>query len=79
MKVLIPMAGLIDKEAELERLSKEIVRLEGEMQRAEAKLANPNFVERAPTQVVAKERQRLDEMRSAVGKLNEQRTRILAL
>ncbi len=79
MKVLIPMAGLIDKDAELERLAKEITRLEGDMQRASTKLANPSFVERAPTQVVAKERQRLDEMRSALEKLSQQHRHIQAL
>ena len=79
MKVLIPMAGLIDKDAELGRLSKEIEKLHTEISRCEQKLQNPSFVERAPTQVVAKERQRLDEMRSALAKLQEQHARIAAI
>jgi valyl-tRNA synthetase len=79
MKVLIPMAGLIDKDAELARLSKEIEKLHTEISRCEQKLQNPSFVERAPTQVVAKERQRLDEMRSALAKLQEQHSRIAAI
>jgi len=79
MKVLIPMAGLIDKDAELGRLSKEIEKLHAEIARCEQKLLNPSFVERAPTQVVAKERQRLDEMRSALAKLQEQHARIAAI
>ncbi len=79
MKVLIPMAGLIDKDAELARLGKEIEKLHTEISRCEQKLQNPSFVERAPTQVVAKERQRLDEMRSALTKLQEQHSRIAAI
>jgi valyl-tRNA synthetase len=79
MKVLIPMAGLIDKDAELGRLSKEVEKLHAEIARCEQKLLNPSFVERAPTQVVAKERQRLDEMRSALAKLQEQHARIAAI
>ena len=79
MKVLIPMAGLIDKQAELTRLAKEIEKLKAEATRCEQKLQNPSFVERAPTQVVAKERQRLDEMHSALTKLQEQSARIAAM
>ena len=79
MKVLIPMAGLIDKAAEQTRLNKEIDKLRSEIARCEQKLQNPNFVEKAPTQVVAKEQQRLDEMRSALIKLQEQYSRINAM
>jgi valyl-tRNA synthetase len=79
MKVLIPMAGLIDKQAELARLAKEIDKLRAEAVRCEQKLQNPAFVEKAPTQVVAKERQRLDDMHSALGKLQEQQARIAAM
>ncbi|HIP53078.1 MAG TPA: valine--tRNA ligase, partial [Chromatiales bacterium] len=59
MKVLIPMAGLIDKEAEAARLEKEIKRLQTDIERTEKKLANANFVERAPEAVVQKEREKL--------------------
>jgi valyl-tRNA synthetase len=79
MKVLIPMAGLIDKDAELARLNKEIEKLRAEISRCEQKLQNPSFVERAPTQVVAKEKQRLDDMHSALAKLQEQHSRIAAI
>ncbi len=79
MKVLIPMAGLIDKEAELARLNKEIEKLRSETMRCEQKLQNPNFAEKAPAQVVTKERQRLAEMRSALDKLQEQSSRIAAM
>jgi valyl-tRNA synthetase len=49
----------IDKAAERERLQKEISRLEGEIAKAKGKLANSGFVERAPPQVVAQEKERL--------------------
>jgi valyl-tRNA synthetase len=76
MKVLIPMAGLIDKAAELARLGREIDKLRNDLARAEAKLANANFVARAPEHVVAKERGRVGEIEAAVIKLEQQRTRI---
>ncbi len=45
---------------EIERLRKEISRVEGEVRRAEGKLSNESFVERAPSAVVANEREKLD-------------------
>lgn len=59
MKVLIPMAGHIDKEAEIKRLDKEIERLSGDVKRTEGKLVNPAFVDKAPAAVVDKERARV--------------------
>ena len=79
MKILIPMAGLIDKQAELSRLSREIEKLQKDLTRSEGKLANPNFVGKAPPAVVHKERNRVTEMQSAISRLREQRTRIEAL
>ena len=79
MQVLIPMAGLIDKEAELKRLDKEIARLEGDVTRTQAKLANPSFVDKAPGAVVEKERERMAESRAAIGQLVGQRAKIQAL
>ncbi|MGE5153394.1 MAG: valine--tRNA ligase [Bdellovibrio bacteriovorus] len=79
MKVLIPMAGLIDKEAELNRLTKEIERLQADVARTEAKLANPAFVDKAPAAVVEKERTKLAESAAAIAKLQEQRTRIAGI
>ena len=79
MKILIPMAGLIDKVAELARLDKEIGKLAGDLERSEKKLTNANFVGRAPREVVDKERRRLEEMRSSLGHLQDQRTKILTL
>jgi valyl-tRNA synthetase len=79
MKVLIPLAGLIDKEAELKRLAKELDRLRADLQRTEGKLANPAFLDKAPAAVVQKERRRLAEGRSAVADLEGQAAKIRAL
>ncbi|MBN2607148.1 MAG: valine--tRNA ligase [Thiotrichales bacterium] len=76
MNILIPMAGLIDKEAELERLNKEINRLESDIQRLEGKLSNDSFVAKAPEAVVAKERQKLDEHKTALKNLKDQHEKI---
>lgn len=79
LKILIPMAGLIDKQAELQRLEKEIYHLEKELTRIEAKLNNPKFIERAPKEVVAKEQQKLEETRTTLLHLQAQQARIQAL
>ncbi len=76
MRLLIPLEGLMDKAAESERLSREVGRLEIEIEKSKAKLANPNFVERAPEQVVATERTRLAENQSALANLREQLDRL---
>lgn len=79
MQLLIPMAGLIDKEAELARLNKEVDRLNGEVTRLSAKLSNTGFTEKAPAKVVALEQQKLDDARSALTQLQAQIEKISAL
>ncbi len=79
MQLMIPLAGLIDKEAELARLNKEMSKLSGDLQRCEAKLANPNFAERAKPEVVAAERKRLEEIRGALAQLTTQEEKIRRL
>ncbi|WP_416461866.1 valine--tRNA ligase [Rubrivivax gelatinosus] len=66
----------IDVEAELARLGKEITRLEGEITKARAKLANENFVARAPAAVVEQETARLDGFTQALDRLQAQRARL---
>nr|WP_067287353.1 valine--tRNA ligase [Marinobacterium profundum] len=79
MEVLVPMAGLIDKDAELARLQKELDRLQGEIKRVVGKLSNAKFVANAPDEVVAKEREKIAESQSAFDKLSEQYAKIEAL
>ena len=79
MKILIPMAGLIDKEAELARLEKEIQRIEKELPRIEGKLGNAAFVDKAPAEVIAKEQEKLVGLQSSLKNLNEQYAKIKAL
>jgi valyl-tRNA synthetase len=79
MEVLVPMAGLIDKDAELARLDKEIDKLDKDVARIEGKLSNQKFVANAPEAVVAKEREKISQFSAAQEKLTEQRGKIAAL
>ena len=79
LQVLVPMAGLIDKDAELARLNKEIQRLQGEVQRVGGKLSNAAFVDKAPPAVIEKERAKLAESEQALANFTEQHARIAAL
>jgi valyl-tRNA synthetase len=72
LRVLIPLAGLIDLGAEKARLAKEIARIEGEIKKCENKLGNANFVANAPAEVVAQERQRIAEWGTQLSALREQ-------
>ena len=72
LRVLIPLAGLIDVEAEKNRLAKEINRIEVEIKKCEGKLGNANFVANAPAEVVAQERQRITDWNTTLTALREQ-------
>ncbi|SEJ53572.1 valine--tRNA ligase [Frateuria terrea] len=72
LRVLIPLAGLIDLGAEKARLGKEIARIEGEIKKCEGKLGNANFVANAPAEVVAQERQRIVDWGTQLEALREQ-------
>ncbi|ELZ5939689.1 MULTISPECIES: valine--tRNA ligase [Providencia] len=78
-ELLIPMAGLIDKDAELARLDKELEKVIKEIDSIESKLANEGFVSRAPAAVVEKERERLAANIEAKGKLEAQKVTIASL
>ena len=79
MKVLIPLAGLIDKDAEIERLSKDISKLEINIGKTRAKLANPGFTDKAPAAVVEKEQQRMQEQEQTLHDLLQQREKMAKL
>ncbi|HEY0210135.1 valine--tRNA ligase [Acerihabitans sp.] len=78
-ELLIPMAGIIDKALELDRLANEVLKLETEIGRIESKLSNEGFVARAPEAVVAKEREKMAGYVDAKAKLLEQQATIANL
>ncbi|HDI3138409.1 TPA: valine--tRNA ligase [Vibrio cholerae] len=78
-ELMIPMAGLIDKDAELDRLAKEIAKTQGEIARIEGKLGNEGFVAKAPEAVITKEREKLAGYQEALVKLKQQKATIAAL
>ncbi len=79
MKILIPLAGLIDKDQEIARLNKEIGKLEQQKNQSEAKLNNQKFTTGAPAAIVEVERERLAATLSAIDDLNQQLTKISTL
>ena len=79
MQLLIPMAGLIDKDAEIKRLTRETEKLNKQVAALTAKLANPGFTGKAPANVVEAEQQKLSDFESALAQLNEQLAKIHAL
>ncbi|QUT02185.1 valine--tRNA ligase [Proteus terrae] len=78
-ELLIPMAGFIDKDAELARLDKELEKVEKDISTLDSKLSNDGFVSRAPEAVVAKERERLATCLNAKEKLIAQKVSIASL
>ena len=74
--VALPLAGVIDLASEAARLTKEIARLEGEISKTQAKLANKDFVARAPEEIVEENRERVAVWSSAVTKLKAALTRV---
>ncbi len=70
LEILIPLGGLIDKDAEINRLQKEIDKLNKELEKAKQKLSNTNFVENAPKDVVDQEIARQLEFTASLAKLN---------
>jgi len=76
LEILVPMAGLIDKDAEIARLNKEIGKLDSDLTRLRVKLGNAGFVDKAPVSVVAKEQEKMQAQQQALATLQEQLERI---
>ena len=76
LDIHIPLAGLIDKNAEIARLKKEIEKLKKEQEKSSKKLNNPSYVKKAPAAVVEQERQRLTDFEQTLEKLEKHFERI---
>lgn len=79
LKVLVPMAGLIDVAAEQTRLTKALEKTRKELAKVEGKLNNENFVSKAPDDVIAKEREKADGYAHSVRELEQQLEQLAAL
>ncbi len=78
-KIMVPLGDLIDKDAELSRLNRELERAAKDLDRTKTKLGNPQFVNKAPEAVVNKEKARLAELEAALSKLNDQLQQVQSL
>lgn len=79
LKVLIPLAGLVDPQAETERINKQLAREEAELDKAKKRLANKRFVDNAPAEVVEDMRSRLATHQARVESLKAQKARMARL
>jgi len=71
--------GEIDKTAELARLDKEIQKISKELPRIEGKLNNPSFVDKAPPDVIDKEKSKYADLQTMLNNLEQQQRKILSL
>ena len=79
IEILVPLAGLIDVAAEIERLGKEIAKVQKDVEMFEKKLGNEAFVARAPAEVLEKDRAKLADATEKLAILNASRAKIQAL
>ncbi len=79
LEILVPMAGLIDPAAELERLAKRQRKAEADRVKLQAKLTNVEFARNAPAEVVAKDQARLEELHLELDQLAAQVSRVTRL
>ncbi len=79
MKLHIPLSGLIDKDAEIARLDREISKLQASIDRLNGQLSNEKYVNNAPAELVAKSREQLAEQEGKISELLGQREKILNL
>ena len=76
--VALPLAGVIDIAAERARLAKEMAKADADIARVDAKLGNPNFVARAPEEVVEEEKEKREEALARKAKIAEALERLKA-
>ncbi len=78
-EIYVPLEGLIDVDKEKERLEKEIEKAKADLARISAKLANKNFVDKAPAEVIEKEKTRHGELAAILGTLEERYGRLTSM
>jgi valyl-tRNA synthetase len=76
MRLLVPLAGIIDKDAEKARINKQRERIATDLARSQGKLGNEKFVNNAPADVVTQEKQRVAEFERQISQLDEQLERL---
>ena len=74
----LPLEGVVDLAAEQVRLNKELQKLDGDIAKIDAKLANADFLERAPEEVVEEQRERRDEAEARKRKIGDALRRLAA-
>jgi valyl-tRNA synthetase len=79
LRILVPMAGLIDVAAEVARLDKRIAKVRGDLAKTEGKLSNSNFVANAPASVVDQERTRIADFTKELASLEAQLVKVKSL
>ena len=79
MKILVPLGSIIDRDAEIQRLTREVEKLAADLKRCQSKLSNPKFVDRAPADVVEKERGRAEQITRDLEELKSRQQRIARL
>ena len=79
MRMLVPLAGLIDVAAERERLGKQLAKTREDLDKSRRKLSNQSFVANAPAEIVAKENARIAEFEQRASQLDAQIARLADL
>ena len=76
MRILVPLAGLIDVASERDRLAKQLAKTRDDSAKSRRKLDNQNFVANAPAEIVAKESARIAELEQRAAQLEQQLARL---
>jgi valyl-tRNA synthetase len=79
VEIYLPLAGLIDFAEEDRRLTKELDKISKDLTTAQRKLANEDFMAKAPAEVVAKEKERVQTLTEKMAKLKSHKEKIKAL
>jgi valyl-tRNA synthetase len=79
VEIVVPLRGLVNVEEEEKRLNKEIAKIEKDIEFLSKKLENPSFIERAPADVVEKEREKIGEFANKKRLLEENLEKIQRL